>query len=565
MAAAGLVGMLPLPSWARSIANASIQPSTANHFDLEIANTPVVIDGRRAMATGINGTVPGPLLRMQEGERVTINVNNALDVDSSIHWHGLLLPSNMDGVPGLSFAGIGPNDIYRYEYELVQNGTYWYHSHSEFQEQTGVYGPIIIEPQNPDPFEYDIEYVIMLSDWTFEDPDKIYAKLKKQDDYYNRQRHTLGDFFRDVRERGRRAATADRRMWGSMRMAASDIADVTGVTYTYLLNGHGPASNWSGIFEPGQKIRLRIINGSAMTFFNFRIPGLEMTVVQNDGQNLQPVTVDELQIGVAETYDVVVQPAEHRAFTVFAEAMDRSGYARGTLTPEAGMMAEVPALRERPLLTMKDMGMNHDEMDHAEMDHAEMDHSTMGTAGMVDMPKTEHNHKRGPGVANIVENPSSRLAEPGTGLDNVAHRVLTYADLKNVGENTDRRKPNRTLELHLTGNMERYMWSFDGVKFSEVKSPIRFQYGERIRLVLVNDTMMSHPIHLHGMFFELDNGNGLRNPRKHTVVVKPSERLAVNLTADAPGRWAFHCHMIYHMKGGMMREIRVSGPDEAIT
>jgi FtsP/CotA-like multicopper oxidase with cupredoxin domain len=492
---------------------------------------------------------------MKEGERVTINVSNALDADSSIHWHGFILPSNMDGVPGLSFAGIRPDDTFRYEFELVQNGTYWYHSHSGLQEQTGVYGPIIIEPREEDPVKYDREYVIMLSDWTFEDPNKIFAKLKKQDDYYNRQRRTLSDYFRDVRERGQRETTADRRMWGNMRMAASDIADVTGTTYTYLLNGHDPASNWSGIFEPGQKIRLRIINGSAMTFFNFRIPGLEMSVVQTDGQNLQPVTVDELQIGVAETYDVVVQPKTHQAYTLFAEAMDRSGYARGTLLPEIGMTADVPKLRTRPLLATADMGMDHSGMGHAGMNHGEMQ----------SMKPIEHRHKKGPGVANVVANPKNKLAEPGIGLRDVPHRVLTYADLKSLNQNADLREPERTLELHLTGNMERYMWSFDGEKYAEVKEPIEFHYGERLRLVLVNDTMMAHPIHLHGMFVELDNGNKSRNPRKHTIVVKPAERLAVNLTADAPGRWAFHCHMIYHMKGGMMREVAVADTPESVT
>jgi len=551
----GLLGMLPLPAWARSLPHNSTLSNTASSFNLKIEETPISLDGRAAIATGINGTVPGPLLRMKEGERVTINVENHLRADSSIHWHGLILPSNMDGVPGLSFAGIEPGESYRYEFDLVQNGTYWYHSHSELQEQTGVYGPLIVEPQGNDPVEYDIEYVVMLSDWTFEDPHRIYAKLKKQDDYFNRQKRTIKDFFRDVRENGRQQTIADRRMWGNMRMAASDIADITATTYTYLLNGRDAAGNWSGIYEPGQKIRLRIINGSAMTFFNFRIPGLEMSVVQTDGQNIKPVTVDELQIGVAETYDVIVQPTAFAAYTLFAESMDRSGYVRGTLLPEAGLVADVPKVRTRPLLGMADMGMDHLQMNHEGMHHGDMQ----------SMTPIKHAHKTGPGVANIVLNPANRLGEPGIGLSNVDHRVLTYADLSSLAENVDSREPGRTLELHLTGNMERYMWSFDGEKYAEVKKPIQFYYGERIRLVLVNDTMMAHPIHLHGMFVELDNGNGLHNPRKHTIVVKPAERLAVNLTADAPGRWAFHCHMLYHMKGGMMREVAVGNKAEVMT
>ena len=392
---------------------------------------PITIEGRDATATGINGTVPGPLLRFREGERVQLDVTNRLAEDSSIHWHGLILPSDMDGVPGLSFAGIRPGNTYHYEFDLVQNGTYWYHSHSGFQEQTGVYGPMIIDPAGPDPVEYDVEYVVMLSDWTFENPWKLFAKLKKQDDYYNRQRRTIADLFADAKADGWKATLADRRMWGGMRMAASDIADVTGATYTYLLNGLGPDANWTGLFEPGQKIRLRIINGSAMTFYNVRIPGLPMTVVQNDGQHVAPVAVDELQIGVAETYDVVVQPEKDAAFTFFAEAMDRSGYARGTLAPRPRMVASVPPLRERPLLTMADMGMDHDGMNHA-------------MHGGMSMPApVTHDHPRGPGVANVTASPANRLAEPGIGLDDQPHRVLTYADLRNLTALEDQRLPER--------------------------------------------------------------------------------------------------------------------------
>ena len=569
--------LLPRPTWAMSDV-AGLDSTSAASGDLRIGAAPVTIDGRRTTATGINGTVPGPLLRWREGTTVDFSVHNSLDDVSSLHWHGLLLPSDMDGVPGLSFAGIEPGGAYRYQFRVRQNGTYWYHSHSGFQEQTGVYGPIIIDPEGNDPVEYDREFVLLFSDWTFEDPNRLLNNLKVRDDYYNYNRRTVGEFFRDAGRDGFSAATADRRMWGAMRMKASDIADITAATYTYLLNGMDPNQNWTGVFEPGERVRLRVINGSAQTFFNLRIPGLEMTVVQSDGQNVEPVTADELQIGVAETYDVVVQPQEDRAYTVFAETMGRSGFARGTLAPRAGMFAEVPELRPAPRVTMRDMGMdhgsmghsgmdhghmdhgqmNHDRMNHSTMNHGQMDHGSMNQGEMAADPvAVEHNHRRGPGVANVVARPFNRLNEPGQGLANVPHRVLRYSQLRSLTANADTREPERTLELHLTGNMERYMWSFDGVKYSEVDGPIRFAYGERLRMVLVNDTMMSHPIHLHGMFVELVNGNGRHNPRKHTVVVKPAERLELDITADEPGHWAFHCHMLYHMKAGMMQSVLV--------
>ena len=537
-----------MPAWA--IGNQSpVSPVRyPQSYDLHIGPTPVVIDGKRAVAQGINGSVPGPLLRLKEGRPITLNVSNGLDEDSSLHWHGLLLPPGMDGVPGISFDGIAPGETFRYHYAVMQSGTYWYHSHSGLQEQSGVYGPIIIDPADKDPVRYDREYIVFLSDWTFEEPQTIFRRLKKMDAYYNYQQRTAADFFDDVRKSGWRAAVADRRMWGSMRMSATDIADITGAGYSFLLNGQDPASNWTALFTPGEKIRLRVINGSAMTFFNVRIPGLAMTVVQADGQNIEPVETDEFQIGVAETYDVIVQPQEDRAYTLFAESMDRSGYARGSLAPRPGMSAAIPELRERPLLTMADMGMEHGAMGHAGMDHAAMGH---------DRPVQAHDHKRGPGVANVAENPQSRLDHPGIGLDNVGHRVLRYSQLRSLAANSDLRQPGRTLELHLTGNMERYMWSFDGVKYSEIESPIIFRHGERLRMILVNDTMMAHPIHLHGMFVELVNGNGAHNPLKHTVVVKPGEKLAVDITADPPGDWAFHCHMLYHMKAGMMRAVSV--------
>jgi CopA family copper-resistance protein len=547
--ASGLAATLPLPVWAQS-RQSEPRPTTASSYDLAIAHTPITTGGRQAMATGINGTVPGPLLRFREGERITLNVRNDLHHDSSIHWHGLILPAHMDGVPGISFDGIRPGETFRYEFDLVQNGTYWYHSHSGFQEQTGVYGPIIIYPKNEDPTEYDREFVVLLSDWTFEDPARVFANLKKMPEYYNHRQRTVADLFADAAENGWKATLSDRKTWGNMRMAPTDIADVTAASYVYLMNGQDASANWTALFVPGERVRLRFINGSAMSFFNVRIPDLAMQVVQADGIDVEPVSVDEFQIGVAETYDVIVAPAA-RAYTVFAESMDRSGYVSGTLAPEAGLRAEVPALRPPPLLTMADMGMAHGDMADDSANHANMHHG-------MEMPATQtHDHIKGIGVDFMPDQPANRLAEPGLGLTGLKHRVLTYADLKSLLPNSDSRKAERTLELHLTGNMHRYMWSFDGLKFSEVTGPIRFTHGERLRLTLVNDTMMSHPIHLHGMFVELVNGNGRYNPRKHTVVLKPAEKLSVDITADAPGNWAFHCHLLYHMVAGMMRMVSV--------
>lgn len=529
---------LPLPRWA--LGDTGEIPTRAN-YDLQIGETPVSYGGRTGTAMGVNGSVPGPLVRLREGQIATLNVSNALEETSSIHWHGLLLPTNMDGVPGLSFDGIGVGETYNYEFKVRQNGTYWYHSHSGLQEQSGIYGPLIIDPEGADPVEYDREFVVLLSDWTFEDPYRVLRNLKHTEDYYNRNRWTAEDFRREAKERGFGKAAADDAMWAAMRMSKTDIADISAATYTYLMNGRDAAQNWTGEFEPGERVRLRFINGSAMTFFNVRLPGLPMSVVQADGQNIKPVEVDEFQIGVAETYDVIVEPSAG-VYTIMAESMDRSGYVRGTLTSGAQRSADVPALREPPILTMMDMGM---------------DHGDMGGHAM-HMKPAQHDHRMGVGVDMVAEMPMSRLNHPGLGLDDVDHRVLRYSDLRSLERNKDDRKPGRTLELHLTGNMHRYMWSFDGIKFSEVKGPIEFELDERLRLVLVNDTMMAHPIHLHGMFVELVNRNGAFNPRKHTVNVKPAERLVVDVTADEPGLWAFHCHLLYHMKAGMMRAVRVA-------
>ena len=510
------------------------------------------IAGQDAWATTVDHGIPGPLIQLYQGHEARLRITNDMQESSSIHWHGLLLPFEMDGVPGVAFPGIEPASTFEVRFPVRQYGTYWYHSHSGTQEQSGIYGPLVIHPSDPEPFVYERDYVVMLSDWTFEDPHRVMARLKKMGDYYNFNRRTLGDFLDDLVEHGLGPTLKDRMRWGAMRMSPRDIADVTGHTYTYLMNGLHPEANWTGLFRPGERVRLRFINGSSMSYFNVRLPGLAMTVVQADGQNVAPVEVDELQIAVAETYDVIVRP-ERGAYTLFAEAMDRSGYARGTLASRPGLTAPVPTLREPPVRTMIDMGM-------AMPEHT--DHAHHG-AESPDRHAVIARHRpggHGPGNAGIAEVQRSRLTEPGPGLENVDHRVLTYADLRNLVPPPDRRPPGRELEIHLTGNMQRYMWSFDGRKFSDTEAPIRLDYGERLRLILVNDTMMEHPIHLHGMFMELENGQGDHLPYKHTISVKPAERVSLRLTADEPGRWAFHCHLLYHMEAGMFRVVEVACP-----
>ena len=552
-----------LPAWARDPDGLGAHAAAAREFDLVVARTAIGIDGRQGTAVTVDGSVPGPLLRFREGEAITLRVRNELDEPTSIHWHGLLLPFEMDGVPGVSFPGIPPGETFTYRYPVVQSGTYWYHSHTGLQEQLGHYGPLVIDAAVSDPVAYDREHVVVLGDWMFANPYSVLAKLKKVEHYSNYRRRTVGDFFRAISRNGLGGAVDDRLRWGRMRMAPTDIADVTGHHYTYLMNGQGPETGWYGRFMPGERVRLRIINAAAMSYFNLRIPGLPMTVVQTDGQNVEPVTVDELQIAVAETYDVVVEPDAGRAYTVFAEAMDRSGYARGTLAPHEGMEAAVPELREPPLRTMVDMGMAMDGMAMEAPAQAGTDMPGMempGMAGMAGAGPVVARHgpdTHGPGNAGVAEMQRSRLGEPGTGLQGVGHRVLVYTDLRAL-EPYNQRPPDREVELHLTGNMERYMWSFDGLKFSEVRGPIPFEHGERVRLTLVNDTMMEHPIHLHGMWMELENGQGEYLPRKHTINVKPAERLSVLINADAPGRWAFHCHLLYHLDMGMFRVVEVS-------
>ena len=550
LAAGSLLGGLGLwrtPVWALNGA-APVNELSGNEFELLIGETPVNFTGSARTAMTINGSLPGPLLRWREGDTVTLRVRNRLTADTSIHWHGILLPANMDGVPGLSFHGIEPGGVYVYQFKVRQHGTYWYHSHSGLQEQAGVYGPLVIEAKEPEPFQYDRDYVVMLSDWTDEDPASLMKTLKKQSDYYNFHKRTVGDFINDVGEKGWGATVADRTMWAQMNMNPTDIADVSGATYTFLINGQAPDDNFTWLFRPGEKLRLRLINGSAMTYFDVRIPGLKMTVVAADGLHVKPVSVDELRIAVAETYDVIVEP-ETEAYTLFAQAMDRTGYARGTLATRAGMSAAVPTLDPRPLVSMDDMGTGG--MDHGSMDMSAMDHSAMGP--MQAHPDSENNNPLVDMQAMIT---APKLDDPGLGLRNNGRRVLTYADLRSTFEDPDGRDPSRTIELHLTGHMEKFAWSFNGIKFSDAE-PLRLKYGERIRLVLVNDTMMTHPIHLHGMWSDLEDENGNFQVRKHTIDMPPGSRRSYRVTADALGRWAYHCHLLYHMETGMFREVRV--------
>lgn len=520
------------------------------HFELFIGQTPVNITGRPRTALTINGSLPGPLLRWREGDTVTLRVRNRLDQDTSIHWQGILLPANMDGVPGLSFAGIAPGGDYLYRFTLRQSGTYWYHSHSGLQEQAGVYGAIVIEPREPEPHAYQRDHVLLFSDWSDQPPEALLATLKKQSDAFNYHKRTLGDFVTDVADNGWGATVDERLAWARMRMSPTDLADISAASYTYLLNGQPPDGNFTCLFQPGETVRLRLINASAMTYFDFRIPGLTLTVIAADGLPVTPVTVDELRIAVAETYDVLVTVGDLPAYTLFAQSMDRSGYARGTLARANGLQAAVPAPDPRPVLSMADMGHgNMAAMHHGNM--AGMDHASM--SGMQGHPTSEAGN---PLVDMQTMAPRANLADPGIGLRDNGRRVLTYADLRSPYPDPDGREPSRDIELHLTGHMERFAWSFDGVKFSDA-APLRLAYGERVRITLVNDTMMTHPIHLHGMWSDLEDEHGRFLVRKHTVDIPPGSRRSYRVTADALGRWAYHCHLLYHMETGMFREVRV--------
>ena len=632
LAGGGLALSAYMPAWAQTNSAGMTTPRptvTGNDITLRIARQTMMIDGRPSKAIGINGTVPAPLIRLREGQNVRLSVINDLDEDSSIHWHGLLVPTQFDGVPGVSFPGIKPRSTFVYEFPIKQNGTYWYHSHSGLQEQLGHYGPIVIDPAGVDPVQSDREHVIVLSDHSQLSPEAIFRDMKVDPGHFSYQQQTLAGLLSGADQR-----LKDRIQWGKMRMSPTDISDATGPAYTYLVNGHGPRDNWTALFTPGQRVRLRVINASSMTTFNVRIPGLKLTIVQADGQNVMPVEVEEFQIGVAETYDAIVTPTDDRAYTLVGEAIDRSGLARATLAPRAGMAAEVPALRPRPLATMEDMGMDMSSMggmdmsggqmrgpdptaeknpsaklttsgagtaagamgmssmtpggsampgmDHAVMNHgamaaggsaggmAGMDMSPQGGKGAMDMGSMKMRDfskapqvKKGPGVQTMSPMPMDRTGDPGQGLEHVGHKVLVYRDLMALDRNPDVRAPARSLDIHLTGNMERFMWSFDGLKMSDTMEPFAFVEGERVRVTLINDTMMGHPIHLHGHFFELVTGHGDHAPRKHTVIVQPGSKVTWDLTANAIGDWAFHCHLLYHMHAGMMRTVSVRPRGEA--
>ena len=667
------------PAWAQAI-SPGIPPAIptlgGSDVALTVGDVAIRVDGKVSRGIGINGTVPGPLIRLKQGQKVRLRVTNTIrtrqggDPQTSIHWHGILVPFAMDGVPGISFPGIRPGETFVYEFPIIQSGTYWYHSHSGYQEQDGVYGPLIFDPEGPDPVAYDREHVIVLADHSPLGGATIFKKLKQMGGgYFNMQRMTLSGLLA-----GRDLPAEERMDWAKMRMDPADIADVTGSTYTFTINGHGPFDNWTALFKPGERVRIRVINSAAQTNFNVRIPDLPMTIVQADGQNGKPVTVDEFQIGVAETFDFIVTP-EDRAYSFVSESIDRSGLGRATLAPRPGMSAPVPPLRPRPLLTMKDMGMgehsasmggmdmpnspniaavrgvdpsaeqnasrnlwkltgwkeptdhgtikavaaagaamsgmDHSQMsgmagmDHSAMGHGAaqtppaptapptggMDHSAMGhgtaqpqppsttgsmagmdhgsMTGMQEMQGMDHGSmnmrdfrnapqvRDDPGVQTISPMPTDRTGEPPVGLEGMDHRVLTYRDLMALERNPDVRAPSRTLDIHLTGNMERFMWSFDGVKMSEPADPIPFRLNERVRVRLINDTMMPHPIHLHGHFFELVTGHGAYGPRKHTVNVPPGGIVTFDVTADAAGDWAFHCHNLFHMTAGMMRVVSI--------
>ena len=557
------------PGWEQSgshgLAAKGISTLSGDEIRLTVSESGFDLNGRTGHAITINGNIPAPLIRLREGQNIRLVVENLLDEDTSIHWHGLLVPFQMDGVPGISFPGIPARSTFVYEFPVRQSGTYWYHSHSGLQEQVGHYGPMIIDPAGADPVAYDREHVILLSDWSFLHPHQIFSRLKQEGGFFNRQKETL------FGRRSESLSREDRQMFARMRMDPSDIADVTEAAYTLLVNGHSPEENWTGLFTAGERVRLRIINAAAQTTFNVRIPGLPMRLVATDGVDMRPVEIDEFQIGNAETYDFIVEPQD-RAYTIVAESIDRSAMARATLAPSMGMTAPVPPLRERPTLNMRDMGMGG--MDHGATGHGGTDHGA-GTGGAGGAAGMDHGDMEmrdeprvdfpvGVGVDMIAPNPVDRVGDPGIGLENVGHRVLNYRQLQSLVANRDTRVPTRRIDVHLTGNMERFMWSMDGEQLSENPEPYRFARNERVRLRLINDTMMTHPMHLHGHFFEIVNGHGAHQPMKHTVRVLPGGFVDLDLTADAPGDWAFHCHLLYHMHAGMMRVVTVRPLDRDV-
>jgi len=567
LAAGGvLLGMSPFikPAWASvdNTATGQTHMLAGTEFDLVIAEAPVNFTGKPAIGTTINGQLPAPTLYWREGDTVTLNVTNRMNVSTSIHWHGMILPADMDGVPGLSYPGIAPGKTFQYRFKVQQSGTFWYHSHTRFQEQTGLYGAIVIEPREPERFPSDREHVVVLSDWTDTDPEQVFDNLKKMGSYYSRTELTTPEIFKQAGMEGFAKAWKERMVWNRMRMSPRDLSDVTGYTYTYLTNGVTPEGRWTGLFSRGEKVRLRFVNASAMTYFDVRIPGLKLTVVAADGQDVEPVSIDEFRLAVAETLDVIVSPGDDRAYTIFAQAIDRTGYAAGTLAPREGMRGEIPPMDPVPNLGMADMGMDMSKMAGMTTDSVKsmpgMDMGGMDMGGSQTVPIHHHYATEyGPMNTKCIEVASTALDDPGAGLRHNGRRVLSYADLHTIGGPLDPREPTREIELHLTGNMERYLWSFNGVPYSEAK-PILFHYGERLRIVLVNDTMMNHPIHLHGMWSEVETAQGQFQVRKHTVNVRPAQRISYLVNADARGRWAYHCHMLYHMDAGMFRAVVVA-------
>ncbi len=592
LAAGGVLAATP--TWLQAAVKGANAPGSSpvlsgQEINLVIAETPVNFTGVTRMATTINGFIPAPTLRLREGDDVTIRVTNRLAVDTSIHWHGILLPYQMDGVPGISFKGIAPGETFVYRFTLRQSGTYWYHSQSAFQEMTGMYGALIIEPRAGERYPAQQDHVIQLSDWTDEDPMRALSKLKVQSDVYNFNQSTFFDFTDDVSKMGLQAALEKRQMWNQMRMSPTDLADLSAATFTFLMNGTAPAGNWNGLFQRGDRVRLRFINAASNSFYDVRIPGLKLTVIQADGQDVEPVTVDEFRFGPGETYDVMVEPQDD-AYTIFAQSMERSGYARGTLSVRQGLTAPVPEPDPPEWLTMKDMmgamggSMGHDMMKMESMSQTKMDHSQMsggmamdhnmhgmqqGSENPLVKPSSTIRHARteyGASVDQRVDTPSTNLDDPGIGLRNLSqrglrpqgYRVLTLADLKSIdGVLDDHRPPARELELHLTGNMERYSWSFDGLEFGK-STPVSLRHNERVRIILQNDTMMTHPMHLHGMWSELETDQGELRVRRHTIPVQPAQRISFLTTPHDLGRWAWHCHLLFHMDAGMFREVVVS-------
>lgn len=590
-------------------------------YHLNINEQQVNVTGQPLKRITVNGKFTAPLLEFEEGDDAVIHVHNQLkNQDTSLHWHGLLLPGLMDGVPGFNgFKGIAPNGDFVYRFKVKQNGTYWYHAHSKGQEQDGLYGPLVIYPKGKIPVaaheKTDRDYVVMLSDFHNSSSDSIMKNLKKSAEYYQNRRETVSDVLKQVKTQGLKATWQDRSMWNQMRMLKTDMSDVTG--YTFLVNGKTPQQNWTGNFKTGDKVRLRFINASAMSFFDVRIPNLKMTVVSADGQPVKPVAIDEFRIGTAETYDVIVEPTQSN-YQIEAESIDRSGFAIGTLHNESAQAlgpVQMPEPRPRALLTMEDMGMSHgngasDEhaghqmnMQHdmsampemkkeanyanhdstmMNMDHdmknnssREHDHSMMQMKhdmsampemkhDMQAMSASEHDHA----MMNMNhEMPAQsenkpKKDEPVYGWANASTpadmRALQYSDLQSLTPQPDTRAPERELVIRLGGNMERYIWTINGKKFSEAE-PLQVKYGERIRLKFVNDSMMAHPMHLHGMFMQLENGQQAENlPNKHTLIVPPGKTVTALLTADALGEWAIHCHLLYHMSAGMMNKLIVA-------